>query len=152
VPARDPWTDTGVYLQPGRYEWTADGQWRDEGDWLDPDGTTEPGLNPFTLLGGAAALVARTTARVLTGRKHPEWTFFGERRRPELPRMRLVGVVANDAGPSPARGMTTHQVVDVGRSHREQVDAAGYLYAYANDAWSSYDDNAGSVWLTVTMV
>lgn len=152
VAARDPWTDTGCYLMPGRYELTADGQWRDEGTWVGPEGTAVPGLNPFTLLGGAVAQAARTTTRVWTGREHPEWTFFGERRRPELARMRLVGVVANEDGPPPAKHLTVNQVIDVGRSREEEVDVAGYLYAYANDAWSSYDDNAGSVRLTVTKI
>ncbi|MCD2196202.1 DUF2235 domain-containing protein [Actinomycetospora endophytica] len=152
VPARDPWTDAGLYLMPGRYEFTGDGEWRDGGDWLGPQGTVGPGLNPLTLVGGAFALAFRTTARVWTGQGHPEWTFFGERRRPTLPRMRLVGVVANDDGPAPAPGVATHQVVDVGRGQVAEVDVPGYLYAYANDAWSSYDDNAGSVRLTVTKV
>jgi hypothetical protein len=89
--------------------------------------------------------------------QHPEWVFPGERRQLGLPWMSLVGIVANAGerlpaadGTTPAAPEAEHQILDIGDSaSRVLVTEPGYLYAYANDAWGSYGDNAGAVRLTV---
>jgi hypothetical protein len=68
--------------------------------------------------------------------------------------MSLIGVVAavdfDDLGAQRA-----YEPIPIGAGARVQVARPGYLYAYAyayayaNDAWAFYDNNKGSVSLTV---
>jgi hypothetical protein len=41
-------------------------------------------------------------------------------------------------------------VISIGTGCEYKPKRSGYLYAYANDAWSFYSNNRGSVQLTVT--
>ncbi|GAA2264511.1 hypothetical protein GCM10010145_44300 [Streptomyces ruber] len=129
VSARSPWNATGLYLAPGDYEFTAEGEWRDALVWSGPEGTT--GRARFNPLGEGLRLLG---------------TLLRLRREDDLPWMSLVAVVANGNGSAP------HQRIAVGRraTARVEVDRGGYLYAFANDAWGFYGTNAGSVRLTVT--
>ncbi|MGH3670779.1 MAG: DUF2235 domain-containing protein, partial [Pseudonocardiaceae bacterium] len=38
----------------------------------------------------------------------------------------------------------------IGKACRQRLRRPGYFYAYANDAWGFYDNNRGSVTLTIT--
>ena len=70
----------------------------------------------------------------------------------------LVGAIANDNGDTVVvdndGSPHPHQYVELHR-HQAQplvLDHGGYLYCFANDVWSLYGNNAGSLWVTVTRV
>jgi hypothetical protein len=133
VAADRPWTETGLYLDPGEYEFSADGQWRSGGEAAGPVGSPS---------GPVAAVASLFTVlfRRLTGQS--DATFLFARREVDLPWLSLVAVVANEA----------YERIGVGTGTRHRVRQGGYLYAYANDAWGEYANNQGAVKLTVTKV
>ncbi|MGH3909805.1 MAG: phospholipase effector Tle1 domain-containing protein, partial [Pseudonocardiaceae bacterium] len=150
VHARDPWNWTGLYLEPDAYSFTAQGQWVDHTIRSGPEGTTGPrrflpteGLRLLgTLFGRGKVLFRRVT-------RNPVADFLLTRREEDLPWMSLVGVVANDATEI-ERELKVHERIRIGAGTNYRVTKAGYLYAFANDAWSFYGNNRGSVQLTVT--
>jgi hypothetical protein len=150
VVAREPWNETGLYLEPGEYLFTAEGQWRDGAIASGPAGRTGPALaNPLVEKGrvlGTLSGQAQRLFRRATGNR--DATFLGARREEDLPWMALVGVIANDAVPV-RHAMRAHERIAIGVSVRHRLAEGGYLYAYANDAWAFYGNNQGSVRLTV---
>ena len=141
--AQLPWNETGLYLDPGEYSFTADGEWRDARLASGPAGRTA--LNPLREPVRAVGTVAgrlQPVFRWLTGNAAAD--FLGSPREADLPWLSLVGVVANNADHD------RHERIRIGTNARHTVTEGGYLYAYANDAWGRYADNQGSVRLTVT--
>ncbi|MGH4027156.1 MAG: DUF2235 domain-containing protein [Pseudonocardiaceae bacterium] len=150
VSAREPWDETGLYLEAGDYSFAATGEWLDARIPSGPAGTT--GLQPFRpweagrLVGTAIGLGEQLFRRLS---RNPRVNFLFSRREEDMPWMSLVGVVANDA--VPVKGaLTAHQRIRIGSGTRDRVSKPGYLYAFANDAWGFYSNNRGSVSLTVT--
>jgi hypothetical protein len=152
VLAREPWNETGLYLEAGDYRFTAQGQWWDADILSDPAGTT--GLRRFnplvekarlvgTLFGQGQRLFRRLTRNKVAG-------FIGVRREQDMPWMSLVGVVANDAISVDGAALKAHERIAIGTGRCCHVTKSGYLYAFANDAWGFYGNNQGSVQLTVT--
>lgn len=151
VSARDPWNRTGLYLDAGQYTFTAEGRWQGGDVWSGPEGGASsllfrPG-GAVQLLGTATG-VAERVFRAWTGNEAA--SFLGARRVPDQPWMALVGVVAN--GAMPVHGIPAHEVIAIGAGTEHTVRGGGYLYAFANDAWTCYADNRDSVQLTVTRV
>ncbi|MFC0864373.1 DUF2235 domain-containing protein [Sphaerimonospora cavernae] len=146
-----PWNETGLYLEPGDYRFTATGHWRDADILSGPAGTT--GLRRFNPLVEKGRLVGTLLGRgeklfrLVTRNRVAD--FVGARREEDMPWMSLVAVVANDAM---SVGGTTraHERIAVGAGTRHRVARSGYLYAFANDAWGCYGNNQGSVRLTIT--
>jgi hypothetical protein len=61
-----------------------------------------------------------------------------------------VGVIANGAGTDEKGDPIPHETFLIGSgiaSYRPRE--SGYLYCFANDAWQTYDNNRGSVRLTI---
>lgn len=163
VLAREPWNDTGLYLETGCYSFVAEGEWQDGPIWSGPEGTT--GLARFNPLSERLRLVgtAFTLAERLfrTASRNQSACLFGARREGDQPWMSLVGVISNEGG-SPL-GPVQHDRQPVSHDHQHisigkgtdgcvRVTDGGYLYAYANDAWGFYSNNKSSVRLTVTRV
>jgi uncharacterized protein (DUF2235 family) len=128
-----PWNATGLFLEPGEYELSADGQWRSGTVAAGPTGTDAP-------LIAAVATGVTDVFRWVTGNAILDLP--GARREVDRPWLSLIAVVA---GEPPER-------IAVGAGTRARVYNGGYLYAYANDAWGRYADNQGSARLTVTRV
>lgn len=147
VLAHEPWNDTGLYLQPGKYSFAAEGEWHDASICSGPDGTTGMArFNPLTerlrLLGTALGPI-ETFARRVTGNQ--AYNLLLSRREEDLPWMCLVGVIANENAPK------ANQRIVIGTGTTDvTVTKGGYLYAFANDAWGFYGNNTGSLRLTVT--
>ncbi len=83
----------------------------------------------------------------ITGSKAAD--FWLTKRHEEFPWFSLVGVIGNGKpdGSKPA----AHDTFLIGKGvPKHRVERSGYLYAYANDAWNFYENNRGSVTLTVT--
>ncbi|MGW5151847.1 DUF2235 domain-containing protein [Rhodococcus koreensis] len=150
VSARDPWNWTGLYLDAGDYTFAATGQWTDLTIASGPAGTTgwrrfhprEAGRLAGTVIGQGERLFRRVTG-------NPRANFLLTRRDEDMPWMALIGVVANDAIALEG-GQDLHQRIPIGAGTNHRVCRSGYLYAFANDAWSFYGNNRGSVQLTVT--
>ena len=147
VPAHLRWCETGLYLRPGRYQLTATGRWMDKDEVTGPDGAPDPSFVGRVAYGigdvfGGVEHVLRTVGH------HPNAQLRLSKRVDDAPWMRLVVVVAN--GGFDARGeQLPHQVESVGAAGTVEVEREGYLYAFANDAWSMYSNNRGSVAVTV---
>ncbi|MBA4784586.1 MAG: hypothetical protein H2046_02325, partial [Rhizobiales bacterium] len=45
-----------------------------------------------------------------------------------------------------------HEVFKIGEGVTLKPEGSGYLYCFANDAWQAYDNNRGSVRLTISEV
>ncbi|MEJ2888049.1 DUF2235 domain-containing protein [Actinomycetospora aeridis] len=152
VGADEPWVETGLYLVPGRYELVVTGAWRDHGASSPGTGASPwpvpswPSYAVGTVLDGV-----RRAVESLTG--NPRSDVVGSRRVPEAAWLELVAAVADDVVEldGTVREGTT---VPIGPTGRRELAAprGGYLYAFANDAWTGYGTNAGAVSLRVTRI
>lgn len=163
------WNRTGVYLPAGQsFAFSATGEWQDASDscgWEGPSG--EP-TTVGDLIRGLGTLGGKLEG-VLKELTHNDSTDLpGTKRVESLNWFELVGAIANNAGGASATADGTagsvpndgspapHQCVGLPR-HREgreplRVEAPGYLYCFANDAWGFYGNNHGSVRLTIRRV
>jgi hypothetical protein len=152
VEATEGWHATHLYLERGRYRFTAAGR------WSTPFGRSGPeGVTPWPIVGdafgGVVNLVERGLRVVLA---NPEAELIGARREATQPLMALVGLVANEV--TDARGKIADrngkpqvdQKLIIGAGCEADVERPGYLWAYANDAWGTYGNNSGRVTLTVS--
>lgn len=146
--AHETWSATGLYLERGTYELTAEGEWVDKDDAAGPGGVVAPTFlgrvaRGFGDLAGAAEYAWREVA------DNPLAEVPFSRRVEKSPWMQLVVVVANGAYDSAGRPLAP-QELPVGRGPVTlRVARPGYLYGFANDAWGFYGNNRGSVALTV---
>lgn len=147
--AINPWNATGLYLDAGvTYRFKAEGQWLDCKTPSGPDGLEDGKFEPSDvalvlgdIFGQAEGLFKRFTGNTATD-------FWGTKRHQDLKWFQLVGVIANGAGEDDEMG--PDEVISIGKGCDYKPKRSGYLYAYANDAWSFYGNNRGSVQLTVT--
>ncbi|ROS27510.1 DUF2235 domain-containing protein [Raoultella terrigena] len=149
--SRERWNETGVWLEAGvEYRFSASGKWMDSSIPCDADGTDDGKFYP-----GEAAQILASVADKLEmlwkgATKNQDVDFWLSRRVGTAPWFALIGVVANGAGTAPAVPQQLHQIFVIGSGCRFTPARSGYLYAYANDAWQMYDNNRGSVALTVS--
>ncbi|GAA4864799.1 T6SS phospholipase effector Tle1-like catalytic domain-containing protein [Actinomycetospora straminea] len=152
VDADEPWVETGLYLEPGRYALTVVGRWTDHGAASPGTGASPwpvvswPSYTVGTVLDGVRRLVERVTG-------NPRSDVVGSRRVPEAAWLELVAAVADDLVDldGTVREGTTLPIGPTGQ--RELATArGGYLYAFANDAWTGYGSNGGAVALQVARV
>jgi uncharacterized protein (DUF2235 family) len=147
VPADHGWFATGLYLASGEYRFRGGGEWRSAGTRAGPAGATGRPRSVGNLLG---TLIGRGEALLRRALGSPGADLVGARREPDLPWLSLVGVVASEV--RGARGEVRHpdECIAIGAGTTRHVARAGYLHAFANDAWGCYVNNAGTVRLTVT--
>ena len=147
-----PWNPTGLFLEAGAtYKFDAAGEWLDSDVACGPDGSDDGKFQPGEIgqLIGSAIGQAESLFKRVTGSKAAD--FWLTKRHEEHPWFALVGVIAN--GKKDKDGAVTHEVLKIGKGILSvPVTAGGYLYAYANDVWNFYENNRGSVQLTVTRV
>ena len=147
-----PWNSTGLFMEAGEtYRFHASGEWLDRSIPCGPDGSDDGSFQPAEIgqLIGSMIGQAEILFRRMTGSKAAD--FWLTKRHEEFPWFCLVGAIAN--GKTDGHGHVTHHVLKIGRELANvAVAASGYLYAYANDAWNLYDNNRGSVQLTMTRV
>jgi hypothetical protein len=158
VDACEDWNSTGLYLETGRYSFTAKGQWSNLERWSGPNGEADLSRSeavallrhhPVKALQRACAAVAgRFKSIVVWATKNPNSNVVLCRREEREPWMSLVGVVAN-GGIEPDGKYRKHQIFGIGGKKECTVWQPGYLYAFANDAPGLYNDNFGTVELQV---
>lgn len=152
VGADEPWVETGLYLPPGRYALAVSGRWRDHGVASPGAGASPwpvpswPSYAVGTALDGVRRLVEHVTG-------NPRSDVVGSRRVPEAAWLELVAAVADDVVDVDG---TVHEgtTVPIGPTGDRELATTrgGYLYAFANDAWTGYGSNGGAVALEVVRV
>lgn len=152
--ARERWNDPGLYLQPGRDRFEAVGEWVDKSITCGPAGTRDGNFQFGEIIHVASTAwgwLERGWQRV-TGNDGAD--FVATRRLEREPWFCLIGAVANDAGGQPGTdgSPNPHQQFAIGERVEQQLDAGGYFYAFANDAWDFYGNNRGSVTLTIARI
>lgn len=156
--ARELWNDTGIYLEAGiPYRFAAEGEWLDSTIACGPKGTRDGKFNLGEAVQAVSSLFGKGEAIYsrLTGNHTID--FWYTKREEEMPWFALVGVVANGVMPQPTATddqdrpvFPPHEVFLIGDGAEFTPSQGGYLYGFANDAWQAYDNNHGSVRLTVT--
>ena len=151
--ARDRWNDTGVYLSPGRYRFQATGEWVDKSIPCGPGGTRDGNfhLGEIVHVGSTIWGFFERGWKKLTDNDGADFVYT--RRIENAPWFMLVGEIANDLhrdGNDADGSPRSHERILIGEDLTHDVELGGYLYAYANDVWSLYENNRGSVQLTVT--
>lgn len=152
--ARDRWNLTGLYLEAGvDYQFSASGEWMDGQIKCGPKGTRDGKFQIGEVMQMASTILgkAETVYTKLSGNHQAD--FWYTRRHEEFDWFALIGVIANGVLP---RGSSTakldyapHEAFLIGDKASFRPTQGGYLYTFANDAWQTYDNNRGSVRLTV---
>jgi hypothetical protein len=144
VQAHLEWNTSGLYLEAEQeYRLTAKGQWRDFDRWSGPEGDTERQLRrlPGTLLGKLEPVWQGLT-------RNASANLMLTRRDEKAPWMSLIGVIAN--GHIQGEGdYLDHETFEIGSGKQYTVTKPGYLYAFTNDSRGAYNDNLGTVELTI---
>jgi hypothetical protein len=149
VYAGKPWNWTGIYLDPGEYEFAAEGTWLNGKIAHHPDGTEADARldvqDVLHALATTSAWLQAQLARLNDAQARP----FGGRRCEAAKWMTLTGAVA-------APNLDAHDVQQPyeafpigGRLAKWVNRKPGYFYAFANDSWLGYSGNRGSVRLTI---
>ena len=174
--ARQHWNSTHIRLEKGhRYRLTASGEWRDRRNACGPGGldTRELRLSnlPYWIAASYAFMAQETwfgfcafanvvhklrrrifwfgsskTPRISEKDESFHVIIQGVRRNRDYPWCSLVGAIVH--GPVSGRN-ETHTEFLIGEGLEYTAPESGLLYCYANDLWSRYDNNTGSVTLTV---
>lgn len=155
VYAKNHWSETGMYLKPGKYRFDASGEWLDKSIACGPGGANNGKFKVGKLahIFGTMIGVVERGFRRMTGNKSAD--FWLTRRNSNAPWFSLVGVIANNSGirgPNPDGSAPPHQEFEIGTGVDLTVENPGWLFAYANDAWDFYGNNSGSVSLTVARI
>jgi hypothetical protein len=156
VYAAEHWNYTGLYLEAGAtYEFSAQGEWLDRTVACGPGGTDDGKFQFGELAQMAGTLLGKVEGlfQKVTGNKNAD--FVMTRRIESRPWFSLVGAITNDgpggqSNPQPDGSPAPHQYLPIGAGPlKVKVKKPGYLYAFANDAWHFYDNNRGSLTLTI---
>ncbi|WP_377298043.1 DUF2235 domain-containing protein [Rhizobium sp. SGZ-381] len=153
--ARPHWNFTGLYLEAGvPYTFSAQGQWLDSSLKSGPAGTQDGQFHLGEIAHVASSLIGKGEALFARLSGNPQVDFWYTKRQEAMPWFALIGLVANGVHVPPAGtkvpDFPTHEVFLIGNAAQFTPSRSGYLYAFANDAWQAYDNNAGSVRLTVS--
>ncbi len=150
--AEPHWNNTGIYLEAGRYEMKATGKWLDKSIPCGPGGTNDGKFYPGEAVHLLASLWGKVEGVVGSMMNNKEMDFKGTRRYEQFPWFSLVGAIADAGNPGKDGTPPSHRLFLIGEGANMEVKKAGYLYGFANDAWDFYDNNRGSVQLTVTRI
>lgn len=155
--AQQQWNYSGLYLEAGiEYRFEAEGEWLDHKDKCDWQGMHNPSTTLGDAVRGAASLLGKGELlyKKLTGNRATDlnWTKRVEHARWFC----LMGAISNDSGDERAvsndGSPVPHQYEELFRYRDTSLllQHPGYLYCFANDAWSFYGNNAGTLRVTVT--
>lgn len=142
VPANDPWHFTGIYLEKDKtYHFTASGEWSDKDIRCDPAGRV--------IVGPLLQRVVRETVGGIDAVQRWAGDALNlqlARREDAFPWFCLVGAIANGACEN-----GEHETFRIGDEATFAPKASGYLFCFANDDWHMYENNSGSVRMTVRL-
>lgn len=151
VYAQQRWNDTGIWLEAGvDYDFSASGQWISSDVPCGPKGMKDGNFHKGEILHAVGALWGKVEGLFQKATGNDAADFRGTRRDEKAPWLALVGVVANDGNPGKDGTPGQPETFVIGEKASLRPKKAGGLHAFANDAWSSYHNNRGSVALVVT--
>jgi uncharacterized protein (DUF2235 family) len=151
VYARQHWNVTGIFLEKGaEYLFEAKGEWLDKSIACGPDGADEGHFQLGEVFHIAGSLLGKAEQLVQSMTKNTEADFWYTKRLEDESWFALIGMIANGAIESPKPHVRLNEVFRIGSGRTWTPAGDGYLYCFANDAWHTYDNNKGSVRLTVT--
>lgn len=153
--ARDRWNFSGLYLEGGvQYKLSAVGEWMDSDISCGPKGTRDGKFHLAEVVQMASSIWGEGEALYTKITGNPQIDFWYTRREEDAEWFALIGVVANGVVPmvdgKERSNYPPHEVFLIGDKMNFTPSRGGYLFAFANDAWQTYDNNRGSVRLTVT--
>lgn len=153
------WNDTGLYLGAGHhYRFSAVGEWLDSKDACDWRGTQNDDFTVGDVIRSSGSFLGKFENLVKKLGKNTSTDFLATKRVEEFPWFALVGAIANDLGKGsivPNDGSPDpHQYIHLPDHETTPlvIEHPGYLHCFPNDVWSFYENNHGSVRLTVTRV
>ena len=155
VYAMNPWNAAGLYLEQGvKYRFDAQGEWLDRSVACGPDGTHDGDFQPAEAAHAISSALGEieNLFRKLTGNAAADFKFTKRHERlngARVPWFCLIGAIAN-GGSAQSGEPGRHETFRIGSQCEYTPLESGYFYAYANDAWNFYENNRGSVMLTVT--
>ncbi|WOO42038.1 DUF2235 domain-containing protein [Rubellicoccus peritrichatus] len=159
------WNPTNIFLKKGHsYTFKGNGEWQDSKDTCDWKGTQNDELTRSDIVRFGASFLGKfeNIFRRLSNNKSTD--FLGTKRVEHIKWFRMVGAIANDKGAGKTSGQTVghdgsatpHQYVDLTvhqtKSTALKIKQPGYLYCFPNDVWSLYENNHGSIDLTIKRV
>jgi hypothetical protein len=153
------WNPLYLFLDSGQeYRFSASGEWKDSKDTCDWHGTDDDKLTTGDIVRGVSSFLGslEKTYRKLTDNESTD--FWGTKRVESMPWFVMVGAIANDNGDKKAvkndGSPNPHQYINLTEYEDTPftVEHPGYLYAFPNDVWSLYENNHGSIDLTITRV
>ena len=148
--AMEPWNETGIYLQAGvEYEFEAEGEWLDRKISCGPGGTSDGRFQMAEIAHMAGALWGKIEGAFKWATHNDSADFKGTKRVEKAPWFCLMGAIANSGNPDEDGTPAPAEIIKIGTGCKYTPLKSGYLYCFANDAWSFYDNNRGSVVLTV---
>jgi hypothetical protein len=154
--ALNPWNETGLYLEKGvTYTFEASGQWLDRTISCGPDGTNDGDFQPAEAahLVGSALGSLESLFKKATNNQEANFRFTKRHERLDgerVPWFCLIGAISNGGGVRDNGKPSPHETFKIGSTCTYKPAQSGYFYAYANDAWNFYENNRGSVTLTVS--
>lgn len=149
------WNETGLWLEAGvTYKFEAAGEWLDRSIHCGPDGTNDGDFKPAELahLIGSALGELESLFRKVTRNDRANFRFTRRHERlagDRVPWFCLIGAIANGGGVDEHGNPGMHETFRIGSGTSYEPEESGYFYAYANDAWNFYENNRGSITLTV---
>lgn len=149
--ARERWNATGLYLEAGtKYALTARGQWLDSDIKCGPAGSGDGKFELKEVFHIASSGLGKLESLFSKISGNEKADFWWTKRVEDFPWFALVGVIANGAGADANGNPIDHEAFVIGDGiEYAPRQGGGYLFCFANDAWHAYDNNKGSVSLTV---
>lgn len=151
------WNETQLHMDKGqKFTFSATGKWMDSKDVCDWKGTQNDEFTVSDVVRATSSFLGKYETFFKKVFHNKSIDFVGTKRVESMNWFTMVGAIANDAGASDVvsndGSAVEHQYVDLTKHEKTPllIENPGYLYCFANDVWSLYNNNHGSVHLTIT--
>ncbi len=153
------WNYTHLHVQDGeKYRFSAEGEWQDSKASCDWKGTQDGKLTTGDIVRGVSSFLGKLENLYKKATRNQSTDFLGTKRIEKFRWFTMVGAIANDG--DTARSVandgspTAHEYINLPDYENTdfEVTKSGYFYAFPNDVWSLYENNHGSIDLTITRV
>ena len=158
--AKERWNPTYVFLEKGvSYRFSSVGKWVDKDDPCDWKGTKDGKFTTGDIARAGSSFLGAFEG--ILKKRNPSTDFLFTRRDDDRDWFALIGAIANGAGVSGEKACSgkigndgsapLHQYVQLSEHKTKslEVKCPGYLYCFANDVWTFYGNNKGSIQLTI---